>query len=583
MIDEPLVLRRGLRREALLRNTDSDGRKRTWKTLLGRLLWLHWPSTVAIAFCGFLGVLLPAVYGTLSGIPEPRIQDEFCYLVAGETFARGRLSNPSPELLEFFEAPHILVTPTYSSKYPPAQGLMLALGSLVGGHPIWGVWLSCGLFAASLCWMLQGWTSRPWALATTLVAIMTIGVTSYWAQSYFGGMVAAIGGALLFGALRRTCRSARAATSLVMAIGVLLLANSRPYEGLLACIPSAAVLAWWFIRDRRIPRRAKVTAWLVPFAAVLLIGIGGMLTYNHSVTGSWLRTPYSLHQDQYFHQGVFVFSPIRPPERTPPEPVAKFYASNASEPYQGVRLIVKVVENFFVLLPPAIESAFGVMRVDSGIGVMVPTGGDREGNRRGVVIWMIALLVIAVRNRWTYFAIATTSVVVLGGAAVWWWQKHYSAPVLPLVFAALAMTIHRVTQASGLSRRRRRLAPTAVVLFAVVLVAAPVWYSLLGSAVASRLADTNSDRLRPGGGANVRSQLAREPGEHLIFVQYEDDASAVRNAWVYNSVDIRASRLVFAHDLGPRRNADLIASFSDRSVWKVRVSKEAVQLEKYPH
>ncbi len=169
---------------------------------------MRWPRGAAVAFCALLGSLLPAAHGT-SGMHEPGVHDEFSYLLAADTFAHGRLTNPAPRLPEFFEAPHILVTPTYTSKYPPAQALALALGQSVCGHPLWGVWLSCGLFAASLCWMLQAWTRREWALATAIVAIVTLGITDYWAQSYWGGMLAAGGGALVFGAMRRTCRSPR--------------------------------------------------------------------------------------------------------------------------------------------------------------------------------------------------------------------------------------------------------------------------------------------------------------------------------------------------------------------------------------
>ena len=85
-------------------------------------------ARAGVALCGLLGFLLPAAYGLLNGVRQPAVHDEFSYLLAASTFAEGRLSNPSPPLPEFFEAPHVLVTPTYASKYPPGQALMLALG-----------------------------------------------------------------------------------------------------------------------------------------------------------------------------------------------------------------------------------------------------------------------------------------------------------------------------------------------------------------------------------------------------------------------------------------------------------------------
>src|SRR3954470_11152178 len=122
-------------------------------------------TAVAVIVVGAFSLSLTATILILVNFPEPAVHDEFSYVLAGETFAHGRLTNPKHALWEFFETVYVIGDPTYQSKYPPGQGLMLAVGILIANEPIVGVWLGSALACAAVTWMLLAWTPRKWAVA----------------------------------------------------------------------------------------------------------------------------------------------------------------------------------------------------------------------------------------------------------------------------------------------------------------------------------------------------------------------------------------------------------------------------------
>ena len=267
-----------------------------------------------IVICGGLSFAVSVILSWMLQ-PVPTLHDEFSYLLAGDTFASGRVANDSHPFWIHFESMHILQQPRYASKYPPMQGLFLAAGQFLVNRPLSGVWLSTSFSVAAICWMLQGWAPRRWALFGGLTAAFHSGLQLEWGQSFMGGAPAVIGSALLYGALPRWRHGRSASSGFAGAVGLAILANSRPFEGLLVSLPAGAIVCRDFAG--RIPpgRIGRFLRALVPGVCVLALTFAGMLFYNQQITGNCLKLPYSLHSSQYMSGPLFVWQ--SPPAAQP--------------------------------------------------------------------------------------------------------------------------------------------------------------------------------------------------------------------------------------------------------------------------
>ncbi len=499
----------------------------------------------------FLGALLTTIH-----VPVPAVHDEFSYLLGAETFASGRLTNPTHPQWAHLESFHIIHEPTYNSKYPPAQSLLLALGLLLAGHAIVGVWIGSALLAGATCWMLRGWVPGRWAFLGSLVLIFHSHYLFNWGQSFWGGGVGMLGGALLLGALPRVIACPRARDAILMAIGVGILANSRPFEGVVACLPvGLAMLFAWFRkapsggRPRPSVRRILMGFFLPASAVLVLIG-GAMLYYNSQVTGDPLRMPYMVHEEAYGVCPLFLWQETAREPVYQNEIIRDFHTRIALHAYN-------VQQTFSGLL--SIKGRNLILQVYFFLG--------------GILGLCVAFSLPLLRRSSVLFATGTLSLAWLAEVGVPWTLFHYFSPTLPLLLLLVTLGMRKLR---ALRFKGARVGRT---FFAGLMI-----LHGLGFALSFQEHFSKTERQKKHWAqrrADLLEQLEKRGGQHLVVVRYGPSHTAQDSEWVYNEADIDASDVVWARDLGEKRNRDLYRYFRGRKKWLLSIDKESTEIT--PH
>ena len=481
-------------------------------------------------------------------VPIPGIHDEFSYLLMADTFAHGRLANPTHPMWMSFETFHVNWFPAYASMYPPAQGFVMAIGQLFG-DPWIGVLLSAAAMCAAILWMLQAWMPARWALLGGVFAALNLGIASYWMNSYWGGAVAAAGGALVLGALARIARRASVGSALLLGLGIAILANSRPYEGFLFCVPVGVWLLAWLagkIKSRD-SIGARIRTVLLPLSAVLVLTLAFIGYYNWRLTGNALLFPHVLNTRTYHSTPLFLWEHLKPELTYHNQQFEDFYNGWEREDYQTTWKDARDV------------TAEKLARM--GVEFFWPG-----------VLFLFPALPFAFRDRKMRLLVVTFFLCLAGVFAVIWSAPHYAAPLTCVIYALLAQAVRH------LRTRKWKARPVGVALsraLVVLLVAStcvnvarracdPLWWTCTGDP--SRVA--------------VMKQLLDTPGKHLIIVRYSDDHN-IHDEWVYNGADIDGSKIIWARELDENQNAKLFAYFKNRQIWLVESYVDNIEIKPY--
>lgn len=501
-------------------------------------------ALIAIALAAILARL--AVLW-LFPVPVPAVHDEFSYLLAGDTFAHGRLTNPPHPMWIFLDTFHELQQPTYMSIFPPAQGAVLALGQLLG-HPWIGVLLSMALLCAAVTWMLQGWFPPEWALLGGVFVLLRLGLFTYWVNSYWGGAVAAIGGALVVGAFPRIIHRQRIRDSLLLGIGAAVLVNSRPLEGFIFCLPVAVALGVWLFSGTSPGFGIAAPRVLLPALCVLAATILFVLYDNWRVTGSALLLPHALYMRQQCNCPVFAWQ----------KPNLPLHYLNAQfDYYYNVGIRRQYIPTFAGWKHRSEVWITGMWHFFFGAIVSI-----------SFVTLPWVLRDRRMRLLWVQFCLSAASLL-----AVVYLEAHYIAPLVATMFALWVQSMRHLRRWRVFGRTVG-LGLTRVIVLAALL-NLPIFLVQRARNAETEAVPWSIDRDR------MVKQLDATPGLHLAIVRYSPDRT-IQNEWVYNAADIDRSKIVWAREIPGLDLQPLLTYFRDRDVWLVEADASPPRLQRYP-
>ncbi len=516
----------------------------------------------AVAAVGVSAVVLRLAILPLCPIPYPFVPDDFSFLLAAKTFASGRLMNSTPQMWTHFESIHISMHPTYMSMYFPTHGLVLAAGKVLTGQAWFGVLCLSGLMCAGICWMLQAWLPPGWALLGGILAILRLGLFSCWINTYHtAGAIAALGGALVVGALPRFLKLPRLHFALLLAVGATLLAGTRPYEGLLLCLPAGAVLIRW-LRENRSPVRLQLRLVAAPLALVLAAGTW-MGYYNHRVFGSALTLPYIVNRNTYAMAPYFVWQSARPEPAYRHEVMRRFYYESELAALPEMRTLRGFIQQTLL------KMARGILFF-SGVSLLLP----------------IVMCPRVLKDRRTRLLVICLGVMTAGMLLQIFFLAYYVAP-FTAVFYGLGLQAMRHLRAAKVDGARvgvglvRAIVILCVALAGVRLFAGPLQISMPEWPASAwnfqwyGPAEFGRER------AAVENALGKLSGQQLAIVRYSADHNPL-DEWVYNEPDIDTAKVIWAREMNPGADEQLIRYYRGRQLWLVEPDARPPRISPYP-
>jgi len=350
-------------------------------------------------------------WGTFRALPL--VHDEAAYILQARLFAAGKWTDSVP-IPEFFEQPHVLVTPRFAAKYGPGNSLMLTPGIWFDRPGLMPV-IVLGVTGA-LIFVLGRRIVNVWVgVFAWMIWLGLASETSTFRPSYFSEILTEALWLFAWWALLRWRDTRRVGHLLLVAASIGWMVLTRPLTAVAFTLPVAVavlVLVW---RTRAWTQLAAALAVGMTFLAVIPL-------WSARTTGDWRVSPLSLYNEQYMPYEVLGFGLREKPllREAPPE-IACFEKSYGST--HRWHVVAAIPGDLYARTHEAIKAFFADRR--RGLIIFAALGILASPVELGFMLATCIVLVLAYTTYahnadWTVYYLETQPVCALLAAAGIW-------------------------------------------------------------------------------------------------------------------------------------------------------------------
>jgi hypothetical protein len=320
-------------------------------------------------------------------------------------------------------------------------------------------------------------------------------------------------------------------------------------------------LAVWLIRGKNLPPYGVLARMAVLPLALVVGAVCWLGYYDYRNFGSPTTLPYTVDRATYAIAPYFVWQKPRPEPHYRHGSIRAFYEQEARYFYPA--------SSAGAFLKGRLLMAAGEARFFCGLALLP----------------VLLSIPSALRDRRIRFLSLSILVLFIGFVPAGYLVPHYLAPFTAALYGIGIQGMRhlriwrRDAGSPGLSLLRM-----SILICAVIAVLRP-FDRLLGMPVNGlQSSDWNFTWYGPDHfgteRADMEQRLEEMPGKQLALVRY-DRAHLPMNEWVYNSADINTSKVIWALDMGPIDNQELIRAYSDRTAWIIEPDQTPTGLAAY--